>query len=377
MQRTIRRKSIVLATGIIAAVAAAQMYRGSERAKAKTPAAPSSSVPVKVASAHRGDLDLRLKVIGRAEAFSTVNVQARVSGQLQTLLFSPGGQVKQGDTIIRIDPSLLQAQVDQALGNLAKDQAQLDNANTVIKRYQPLLGKGYVSQMDYDTYKANQGIYTASVKADKAAVELARTQLGYAQIQAPFDSIAGAPLVYPGAQVTANDTSIVVLNQIRPIHVTFAVPETGLDGIKESMARGKVPVTVNVPGSKAAPMEAELDFINNAVDATTSTIQLKARYANDDIRLTPGQFVEVSLPTTRLANVVTVPVVALQNSPLGSFVFVANGDGTVQQRMVTAGPTTGSQIVIEKGLTGNETVVTDGQLLLVDGAAVHVVTDNG
>jgi multidrug efflux system membrane fusion protein len=231
--------------------------------------------------------------------------------------------------------------------------------------------------MDYDTYKANQSIYTAAVKADRAAVELARTQLGYTQIQAPFDSIAGAPLVYPGAQLTANDTSIVVLNQIRPIHVTFSVPETGLDGIKATMARGKVPVAVNIPGTKSASMDAELDFINNSVDAATSTIQLKARYTNDDDRLTPGQFVEVVLPTTRLTNVVTVPVVALQNSPLGSFVFVANADGTVQQRMVTAGPTTGGQIVIEKGLNGSETVVTDGQLLLVDGAHVHVVTDKG
>jgi multidrug efflux system membrane fusion protein len=376
MQGSSRKKLVVLAAIIVAAIVAAQMFRGGERAAAKTPATP-TSVPVKVASAHRGDLDLTLKVIGRAEAFSTVNVQARVSGQLQALLFKPGGQVKQGDTIIRIDPSLLQAQLDQALGNVAKDQAQLDNANTVIKRYQPLLGKGYVSQMDYDTYKANQSIYTAAVKADQAAVELARTQLSYTQIQAPFDSIAGAPLVYPGAQLTANDTSIVVLNQIRPIHVTFSVPETGLDGIKSTMARGKVPVAVNIPGTKSAPMDAELDFINNSVDTTTSTIQLKARYANDDDRLTPGQFVEVALPTTRLTNVVTVPVVALQNSPLGSFVFVANADGTVQQRMVTAGPTTGAQIVIEKGLNGNETVVTDGQLLLVDGAHVHVVTDKG
>ncbi|KLD63176.1 efflux RND transporter periplasmic adaptor subunit [Dyella japonica] len=376
MQGSSRKKLVVLAAIIVAAIVAAQMFRGGERAAAKTPATP-SSVPVKVASAHRGDLDLTLKVIGRAEAFSTVNVQARVSGQLQALLFKPGGQVKQGDTIIRIDPSLLQAQLDQALGNLAKDQAQLDNAKTVIKRYQPLLGKGYVSQMDYDTYTANQSIYTAAVKADQAAVELARTQLGYTQIQAPFDSIAGAPLVYPGAQLTANDTSIVVLNQIRPIHVTFSVPETGLDGIKATMARGKVPVAVNIPGTKSAPMDAELDFINNSVDAATSTIQLKARYTNEDDRLTPGQFVEVVLPTTRLTNVVTVPVVALQNSPLGSFVFVANADGTVQQRMVTAGPTTGGQIVIEKGLNGSETVVTDGQLLLVDGAHVHVVTDKG
>lgn len=376
MQGTSRRKFLVLAVVIVAVVVAAQMFRGGERARAKVPAV-AASVPVKVASAHRGDLDLTLKVIGRAEAYSTVNVQARVSGQLQALLFKPGGQVKQGETIIRIDPSLLQAQLDQALGNLAKDQAQLENANTIIKRYQPLLGKGYVSQMDYDTYKANQSIYTAAVKADQAAVELARTQLGYTQIVAPFDSIAGAPLVYPGAQVTANDTSIVVLNQIRPIHVTFSVPETGLDGIKATMARGKVPVSVAIPGAKTAPMDAELDFINNSVDTTTSTIQLKARYGNGDDRLTPGQFVEVTLPTTRLTNVVTVPVVALQNSPLGSFVFVANADGTVQQRMVTAGPTTNGQIVIEKGLNGNETVVTDGQLLLVDGAHVHVVTDNG
>lgn len=375
MQRTSRKKFVVLAVVIVAAIAAAQMFRGGERARAKAPAAV-ASVPVKIASAHRGDVDLTLKVIGRAEAYSTVNVQARVSGQLDALSFRPGGHVKQGETIIRIDPSLLKAQLDQALGNLAKDQAQLDNAEAIIKRYQPLLGKGYVSQSDYDTYKANQGIYSASVKADKAAVELARTQLGYAQIQAPFDGIAGAPLVYPGAQVTANDTSIVVLNQIRPIHVTFAVPETGLDGLKATMARGSVPVSVRVPGSTAAAMDAELDFINNAVDATTSTIQLKARYANDDDRLTPGQFVEVTLPTTRLANAVTVPVIALQNSPLGSFVFVANADGTVQQRMVTAGPSTGAQIVIEKGLAGSEQVITDGQLLLVDGARVHVVADD-
>lgn len=376
MQRTSRKKFALLVALLVATALTVQLYRGSERASAKTPAAP-TVVPIKVAAAHRGDLDLTLKVIGRAEAYSTVNMQARVSGQLQSLLFTPGAHVKQGETIIRIDPSLLQAQLDQALGNLAKDQAQLANAETVLKRYQPLLGKGYVAQSDYDTYKANQGIYQASVKSDQAAVELARTQLGYAQIQAPFDSVAGAPLVYPGAQVSANDTSIVVLNQIRPIHITFSIPETGLAGAKAAMGRGSVPVTASIPGTKAPSMQAELDFINNAVDATTSTIQLKARYHNNDDRLTPGQFVEVVLPTTRLTNVVTVPIVALQNSPLGSFVFVANTDGTVQQRVVTVGPTSGMQIVIEKGLAGNEHVVTDGQLLLVDGAHVRVVTDNG
>ncbi|WP_324615291.1 efflux RND transporter periplasmic adaptor subunit [Dyella amyloliquefaciens] len=375
MQRMSPKKLVLLVAVLIAAVMAVQWFRGGSRTSAKTPAQ-QASVPVKVVDAHHGDLDLTLKVIGRAEAYSTVNVQARVSGQLQELLFKPGGHVKQGETIIRIDPSLLQAQLDQALGNLAKDEAQLQNAQTIIKRYQPLLGKGYVAQSDYDTYKANEGVFTAAVKADKAAVELARTQLGYATITAPFDSIAGAPLIYPGAQVSGNDTSVVVLNQIRPIHVTFSIPETGLAGIKESMTRGSVPATVSIPGTQQTPMQAELDFINNAVDPTTSTIQLKARYGNDDDRLTPGQFVEVVLPTTRLTNVVTVPVVALQNSPLGSFVFVLNADGTVSQRMVTSGPSSGNQIVIEKGLAGSERVVVDGQLLLVDGAHVRIVTDN-
>lgn len=375
MQRTPLKKLVLLIALLVVALVAVQWFRKDGHSQAKSPEV--AVVPVKVANAHRGDLELTLKVIGRAEAYSTVNVQSRVNGQLQALLFTPGGHVKQGQTIVRIDPSLLQAQLDQAHGNLAKDQAQLTNAQTVLKRYQPLLGKGYVSQSDYDSYKANEGVYTAAVKADKAAVELVRTQLGYTQIQAPFDSLAGAPLVYPGAQVTANDTSIVVLNQIRPIHVTFSIPETGLAGIRAMQERGTVPVSASIPGTKTAPLQAELDFINNAVDATTSTIQLKARYANDDDKLTPGQFVEVVLPTTRLTNVVTVPVVALQNSPLGSFVFVANMDGTVQQRMVTAGPTSGTQIVIEKGLDGSERVVTDGQLLLVDGAHVRIVTDNG
>jgi len=375
MQRVSPKKLVLLVAVLIAAVVAVQWFRGGGRSSAKTPA-PQATVPVKVTNARHGDLDLTLKVIGRAEAYSTVTVQARVSGQLQQLLFTPGGHVREGQTIIRIDPSLLQAQLDQSLGNLAKDEAQLQNAQTVIKRYQPLLGKGYVAQSDYDTYKANEGVYAASVKADKAAVELARTQLSYAEIKAPFESIAGAPLIYPGAQVTENSTSIVVLNQIRPIHVTFSIPETGLAGIKASMVRGSVPVTISIPGTKQPPMQAELDFINNAVDPATSTIQLKARYGNDADQLTPGQFVEVVLPTTRLTNVVTVPVVALQNSPLGSFVFVLNEDNTVTQRMVTAGPSSGNQIVIEKGLTGSERVVIDGQLLLVDGAHVRIVTDN-
>ena len=346
---------------------------GGTSATVKTPAA----IPVRVALAQRGNLDLSLQVIGRAEAYSTVTVQSRVSGQLQSIAFTPGGHVHAGQVIAKIDPSLLQAQLDQSRGNLARDQAQLANAQAVLHRYEPLLARGYVSKTDYDNYKANVGIYGAAVKADRAAVEMAQTQLGYAQIVAPVDSIAGAPLVYPGAQVSANSTDLVVLNQVRPIHLTFAVPESALAGVKIAAARGTVAVSATIPGTHGAPLAATLDFVNNAVDTSTGTIQLKASYPNADDRLTPGQFVQVTLPTTRLTDVVTVPAVALQNSPDGNFVFVLDANDTVQQRMVTLGPGSGDRVVIAKGLGGGERVVTDGQMLLTNGTHVRVAAGNG
>ncbi|HVC15898.1 MAG TPA: efflux RND transporter periplasmic adaptor subunit [Rhodanobacter sp.] len=368
-------KKLVLIAVVLLAVGIPVRYLLDRKgATASVGAAP--AVPVKIAEAQRGDLDLSLQVIGRAEAYSTVSVQSRVNGQLLSLSFKPGGHVRRGDTIIRIDPSLLQSQRDEALGNLARDQAQQVNAAAVLKRYQPLLAKGYVAQSDYDVRAANLGLYTAAVKADKAAVEMARTQLGYARIAAPFDSIAGAPLVYPGAQVVANSTNLVVLNQVSPIYLTFSIPESALAGLKAAYARAAVPVTAKIPGTGAA-LRATLDFINNAVDTSTGTIQLKARYDNPDSQLTPGQFVEVTLPTARLTSVVTVPVVALQNSPDGSFVFVVTADGSVQQRMVAVGAASGDRVVISKGLNGGERVVTDGQMLLTNGTHVRIVAGNG
>jgi len=224
--------------------------------------------------------------------------------------------------------------------------------------------------------RANAGVYKAAMQADQAAVEMARTQLGYAKIRAPVDSVAGAPLVYPGAQIAANSTGIVVLNQVSPIYLTFSVPESALAGLKASYARGVVAVTAKIPGTSSAPLQATLDFINNAVDTSTGTIQLKARYDNPAHQLTPGQFVEVNLPTARLSQVVTVPSVALQNSPDGNFVFVLGSDNTVQQRMVTVGLSSGDKVVISKGLNGGEKVITDGQMLLTNGTRVRVVDDH-
>jgi membrane fusion protein, multidrug efflux system len=375
MQRLFRKK-VVLTVVVLATVSVVMLVwrDGSPSAKPSAGKAGQamSAVPVHAAAAMQGDVDLSLQVIGRAEAYSTVSVRSRVDGQLESLSFVPGKHVRKGEVIARIDPRLLKATLDQARGNVARDQAQLIKANADFARYASMLDKGYVSKADYDTYKANVAVAEAALQSDRAAQELARTQLDYTQIVAPFDGVAGAPLVYPGAVVSADTTDIVVLNEIEPIRVTFSLPEDSLPAVRAARARGEVAVQVHLTGDSGAPLKGVLEFIDNAVDTTTGTILLKGRFDNADDRLTPGQFVQVSLPTARIAQAVSIPVVALQNSSAGSFVFVIRPDGTVEQRPVTVGPNIADRVVIDKGLKNGESVVTDGQLQLVAGTHVRV-----
>jgi multidrug efflux system membrane fusion protein len=281
-------------------------------------------------------------------------------------------QVHKGDVLAQIDPRLLKAQLDQARGVVARDRAQLHKAQADQQRYTDLLAKGFVSKADFDTYKANLAVARAALQSDLAAQELAQTQLDYARIVAPFDGVVGAPLVWPGAQVTADATDLFVLNQDDPLRISFAVPQDALPAVRTALARGAVTVQATVAGDHGGPLRGTLEFIDNAVDAATSTITLKARFDNAARRLTPGQYVQVSLPTTHLAGVVTVPVPALQSSSKGNFVFVLSANGTVQQRYVETGPTQGDRQVIDKGVAPGEQVVTEGQMLLADGAQAHV-----
>jgi multidrug efflux system membrane fusion protein len=364
-------KKIVLVAAVLLAIALALHFgrhAGGDAAASKA----SAPVPVEVASATQGDIELSLKLVGRAEAWSTVTLRARVSGQLESLSFKPGTLVRKGSVLAQIDPRLLKAQLDQARGSVARDQAQLQKAQADQQRYADMLTKGFVSKSDYDLYKANLAVAKAALQSDQAAQELAQTQLDYAQIIAPFDGVAGAPLVWPGAQISADSTDIVVLNQVEPMRVAFNIPEDSLPAVRVAQQQGGLDVQVAISGDHAAPLSGALEFIDNAVDATTGTIVLKARFDNADHRLTPGQFVQVTLPTTRLVNVVSVPVHALQSSTNGSFVFVLGADGKVQQRPVTTGPSTAGRTVIDKGLKAGEQVVTEGQMLLVDGSAATV-----
>ncbi|HWX65220.1 MAG TPA: efflux RND transporter periplasmic adaptor subunit [Rhodanobacter sp.] len=372
----LRKKSALTKSALIVVVlslvALSVSWYGHHRQTSGKPASAPAPVPVKVATATLGDVDLSLTQVGSVEAWSTVTVSSQVNGQIQSLAFVPGAHVHKGDVIANIDPRPLRAELDQARGNVARDEANLVKARADLARYTTMLAKGYVARADFDTFKANLGVAAAALQSDRAAQELAQTQLGYTRIVAPFDGVLGAPLVYPGAVVTANSTGIVVLNQIEPVWVAFALPQDSLPAVRQAQARGTVTVQAQLDGDNNKPISGTLEFINNAVDATTSTITLKARFDNADDRLTPGQFVNVTLPTTRIANAVSVPVVALQNSSNGSFVFVFKPDGTIEQRPVTAGTSTADRVVIDKGLAAGEQVVVDGQMLLVNGSHARI-----
>jgi multidrug efflux system membrane fusion protein len=373
MQRSPGKKFLVIAVLVAVGAIAATIWRHDAGGKdgPKPGDKTAAGVPVTTALATRGEIDLSLKVIGRAEAYSTVNLRSRVSGQLEALAFTPGTHVKKGDLLARVDPRPLKAAYDQAQGNVSRDQAQLVKAEADLARYENMLGKGFVSRADYDLYKANLGVARAALESDRAAARAAQTQLDFTTISAPFDGVTGAPLAYPGATLTADTTDIVVLNEVDPIRVAFSIPEDSLSAVRSSVRKGPLPVQASIPGDKGTPLQGELEFIDNAVDPTTGTIILKGRFHNADGRLTPGQFADVTLPPPRLTDAVSVPVIALQSSTSGSFVFVVKADKTVEQRSVTTGATTADRAVIDKGLEGGEQVVTEGQMLLVDGARVR------
>ena len=364
------KKIICVIAALAAVVAVIRFKQNGQPGVASAHAATSSGVPVKIAVATLGNIDLSLTAVARTEAWSTVTIRARVSGQLESLGFTPGAKVRKGALLAQIDPLPFKAQIDQARANVASDRAKLDKAQADLGRYAQVLAKGFVSRADYDSYKANVEVSRASLQASVAALELARLQLGYVHIVAPFDGVTGLPQVWPGAQVAASTTDIVVLNQIEPIRVTFSLPEGNLDAVREALTQGALTMQAQLPGDESVALQGTLDFIDNTVDPTTGTIVLKGRFANVDDRLTPGQFLQVKLPTRRLDRVVSVPVSALQSSDKGDFVFVVGVDGKAHQRYLTAGPSSAGRIVVNKGLQAGERVVTDGQLLLTDGTAV-------
>lgn len=329
-------------------------------------------VPVLVARAETRDMPVTLDLVGRAEAYASVTLMARVDGQVAAVEFSEGQHVKAGQVLIRLDEGDFVARLRQAEANLARDQASVAKARADVTRYAALKEQGFVSGEKVDEVRAVLAAAEATVKADQAAVELARLQRGYTVIRAPFDGVVGDRLVHPGTAVKENETRLAVVNRVRPLHVGFAVPEKHLGPLRGRLRQGGLGVVVRVPGESGPGVKGDVGFLDNAVDTASGTIRMKAALANEDERFTPGQFLDVGLTLDTLEDAVTVPLEAVQQGPEGSFVYVVRADGTAEQRPVRVVLAREGLAALEAGLAAGEAVVTDGHSRLTPKARVKI-----
>jgi len=344
--------------------------------KKEIAAGPPPDVPVRVAKAGVQTMPVQIIAIGNVEAFASVSVKPLVSGELETIKFEEGQDVKKGQLLFTIDRRPFDAALAQAQANLARDKATAANARLDAGRYASLSVQGVTSKQQADQAASAADSYDAAVRADAAAVDAAKLNLEYCTIYSPIDGRTGSYQVKPGNMVKANDVPVlIVINQISPIYLDFSVPEQYLADIKKYMAQGALHVEATIPNDPGPPEIGTVTFVDNAMDNTTATIRLKATFANEKKRLWPGQFVNTVLTLTSERNAVVVPAQAMQTGQNGQFVFVVKSDNTVESRPVIVGRTVNGVTVIEKGLAQGETVVTDGQLRLVPGARISVTPD--
>jgi multidrug efflux system membrane fusion protein len=341
-------------------------------AKQQAALGPPPPIPIKVGTAELKTVPVEVRAIGHIEAFSTVSIKPQVSGELVGVRFQEGQDVHRGDVLFDIDRRPFEVALQQATANLARDKASADNSRAQEARYSRLLQEGVVSKEQADQFRTAAETAEAQVKADQAMIDQVKLELDYCTIRSPLDGRTGTLMVHRGNLVKGNDVPIlVVINQISPIYVNFAVPEQFLADIKKYRSQGALSVAAAVPDG--GPQEkGAMSFVDNTVDRSTGTITIKATFANQTRRLWPGQFVDVVLTLTQRPNAVVVPTVAVQNSQNGQYVFVVKPNNTVEERKVTTGATYQSSTVIEQGLTAGESVVTDGQLRLVTGAPVLI-----
>ncbi len=365
-----KTQRIPLAIGIAALVGAGFWYWSGNRAPATAPNKPGAAVPVTVAKAQSGEIPVFLNVVGRAEAYEGVTVKSRLDGQVLAVAYTEGQAVKQGDVLVRLDPADFNAKVAQAEAIVARDQAQLAKAHADLERYSGLKARGFVSDEKVNEVRTNEAAAAATLKADQATLELARLQLSYTTVRSPFAGVVGARLVFPGSSVKINDTALAVVNRINPLYVTFSIPERHLQRLRNAMSKGPMTVQIALPGSKDAPFEGSAKFIDNAVDATTGTIQIKALLENKQARLTPGQFLNVSMMLDKMADAVLVPNEAIQQGADGNFLYAVKPDETVEVRKIEIIASHQGNSALTKGVEVGETVVTDGQLRLTPGAKV-------
>ncbi len=334
------------------------------------------AVPITVSTAAQKTVPVELHAIGTVQAYSTVTIKAQVEGTLASVFFREGQEVKKGDLLFTIDPRPFEAQLKQAEANLERDTALAENARLQVRRYEDLVEKGYVSREQYDQFRANAAALEGTILADKANVDTAKLQLDYCSIRSPIDGITGNLLVHAGNLVKANDADhpLLVVNQVRPTYVVFSFPATNLPEIQRYMGLKTLKVEATASDRVAAPARGALTFLDNTVDPTTGTIQLKAQFPNANKALWPGQFVNVLLTLTTQPDAVVVPTQAIQAGQNGQYVFIVKPDLTAESRPIVAGRAIDGETVVEQGLAPGEQVVTDGQLRLTPGIKVEIKT---
>jgi multidrug efflux system membrane fusion protein len=361
--------------------------------------------PVSVAKVAMKDVPVDIQVIGNVEAYSSIAVKAQVGGELTRVSFKEGDYVKAGDLLFSIDPRATRAQLQQVEANLLKNKAQLQQAQANLARdiaqqkyaeaqaarYAKLMQEGVISKEQSEQVRANAAALLQGVEADKAAIESARAeiaatqatvenvkvQLGYTEVRSPIDGRTGSINVKQGNVVTGSSVDLMTINEVQPIYVTFAVPESQLRPVKRYMELNKLQVIAVPQDDEGTRETGVLTFVDNNVDMTTGTIRLKGTFPNQNRKLWPGEFVRVTLRLTTKSNALVVPNQAVQTGQDGPFVFVVKADRTVESRPIATGARVDEDMVVERGLEAGETVVTEGHLRLAPGTRIQLRDNRG
>jgi membrane fusion protein, multidrug efflux system len=372
-------KRVLLATLLMAAVGTGYYYRDYFFGTAieTRPARPPAAQPVVASVAAEISAPIEVAAIGNVQSIATVMIKSRIDGEIAQVHFEEGQEVKAGDLLFSLDDRMARAQLQQSEANLERDRAQLQRFQLEVARQTGLANRGIASAQKLEDVTTSEAVFEATVRASEAAVETARVNLNFATIRAPIAGRTGSVGLKRGNVVKAVDTvptvtPMVTITQMRPIYVTFTVPERHLGDLRAALVSGRPPVVVSIPSSPLNPIAGQLTFIDNQVDAATGTISLKGTFANDDERLWPGQFVNVTVTLGVQANALAVPSTAIQVGLNGPYVFVIKPDSTVELRLVRIDRSVNNKTVIAEGLTAGEHVVVDGQLRLTNGTRIAV-----
>jgi len=373
-------KRLLLVVSLLVLLGCGYFFRGyfldtAGETRTARPAAPAQLVVADVAT--QTPTPILVTAIGTVQSIATVMIKSRVDGEIAKVHFEEGQEVKEGDILFTLDDRAVRAQLQQAEASLERDRAQLERFKLEVTRQTELKNRGVASAQKLEDVTTSVAVAEATVRASEATVENARVNLNYTTIRAPITGRTGSIALKRGNVVKAVDTApsvipLVSITQLRPIYVALTVPERYLADLRAAMAAGPVPVVATVPSQPRAPIAGTLTFIENQVDVATGTISLKARFPNEDDRLWPGQFVNVTVTLGVQADAIVVPSAAIQAGPNGPYVFLIRPDSTAELRLVQVNRTLNDKTVIADGLVAGDRIVVDGQMRLGNGTRVSV-----